>query len=82
MKTFTDAAGRTWTISLNLGTAMAVKDSLGIDEPASAKPTPPKVPLWLRRLEASPDRHVGPLWRHRGRRRHVAEPTSPNYSVG
>jgi len=31
MKTFTDTAGRTWTISLNLGTAMAVKDSLGID---------------------------------------------------
>jgi len=31
MKTFTDAAGRTWTISLNLGTAMAVKDSLGVD---------------------------------------------------
>ena len=31
MKTFTDTAGRTWTISLNLGTAMAVKDKLGID---------------------------------------------------
>lgn len=31
MKTFTDTAGRTWTISLNLGTAMAVKDALGID---------------------------------------------------
>jgi len=31
MKTFTDTAGRTWAISLNLGTAMAVKDSLGID---------------------------------------------------
>ena len=31
MKTFTDAAGRTWTISLTLGTAMAVKDRLGID---------------------------------------------------
>ncbi len=31
MKTFTDAAGRTWTISLNLGTAMAVKDKLGVD---------------------------------------------------
>ena len=31
MKTFTDTAGRTWTISLNLGTALAVKDSLGID---------------------------------------------------
>ena len=31
MKTFTDTAGRTWTISLNLGTAMSVKDALGID---------------------------------------------------
>jgi len=31
MKIFTDTAGRTWTITLNLGTAMAVKDSLGID---------------------------------------------------
>ena len=31
MKTFTDAAGRTWTISLTLGSAMAVKDQLGID---------------------------------------------------
>ena len=25
MKTFTDAAGRTWTITLNLGTAMKVR---------------------------------------------------------
>ena len=31
MKTFTDAAGRTWTIALNVGTAVAVKDSLGVD---------------------------------------------------
>ena len=31
MKTFTDAAGRTWTIALNLGTALAVKDRLGVD---------------------------------------------------
>ena len=31
MKTFTDAAGRTWTIALNLGTAIAVKDNLGVD---------------------------------------------------
>lgn len=31
MKTFNDAAGRTWVISLNLGTAMIVKDKLGID---------------------------------------------------
>jgi len=31
MKTFNDAAGRTWTLSLTLGTAMAVKDKLDID---------------------------------------------------
>ena len=31
MKTFNDAANRTWTISLNLGTAIAVKDALGVD---------------------------------------------------
>lgn len=31
MKTFTDAAGRTWTLSLTLGTAMAVKAKLEID---------------------------------------------------
>ena len=31
MKTFNDAAGRTWTISLNLGTALAVKEKLGLD---------------------------------------------------
>ena len=31
MKTFDDAAGRTWTISLNLGTALAVKEKLGVD---------------------------------------------------
>lgn len=31
MKTFTDAAGRTWTLTLNLGTAMAVKGKLDID---------------------------------------------------
>ena len=30
MKTFNDAAGRTWTISLTLGSAMRVKDALGI----------------------------------------------------
>jgi len=40
MKTFTDAAGRTWTIALNLGTAMAVKDKLGIDllQPEAGEP--------------------------------------------
>jgi hypothetical protein len=31
MKTFTDKAGRTWTISLSLGTAMMVKEKLGVD---------------------------------------------------
>jgi len=31
MKIFTDAAGRAWTITLSLGTALAVKDKLGID---------------------------------------------------
>ncbi|NLF33057.1 MAG: hypothetical protein GX591_19505, partial [Planctomycetes bacterium] len=31
MKTFTDAAGRTWTLTLNLGTAMGVKEALGVD---------------------------------------------------
>jgi hypothetical protein len=31
MKTFTDTAGRTWTMKLNLGTAMAVKGKLDID---------------------------------------------------
>jgi len=31
LKTFTDAAGRTWTISLNLGTALKVRDALDVD---------------------------------------------------
>lgn len=31
MKTFTDAAGRTWTLALTLGTAMTVKAKLDID---------------------------------------------------
>jgi len=31
MKTFTDAAGRTWTLTLTLGTAMRVKAVLDID---------------------------------------------------
>ena len=31
MKTFTDAAGRTWTLTLNLGTAMRVKAKRDID---------------------------------------------------
>ena len=40
MKTFNDAAGRTWIISLNLGTAMAVRDKLGIDllQPEQGEP--------------------------------------------
>jgi len=40
MKTFNDAAGRTWTMALNLGTALAVKDKLGIDllQPESGEP--------------------------------------------
>ena len=31
MNTFNDAAGRTWSVSLNLGTAMAAKQKLGVD---------------------------------------------------
>lgn len=31
MKTFADTTGRSWRIVLNLGTAMAVKDALGVD---------------------------------------------------
>jgi len=31
MKTFNDGAGRTWTITLTLGTAMTVKEQLGVD---------------------------------------------------
>jgi len=31
MKTFTDTVGRTWALTLNLGTALAVKDALGVD---------------------------------------------------
>ena len=31
MKTFNDTAGRTWSVALNLGTALAVKDALGVD---------------------------------------------------
>ena len=40
MKTFTDAAGRTWTIALNLGTALAVKEKLEIDllQPEAGNP--------------------------------------------
>jgi len=47
MKTFTDAAGRTWTIALTLGTAMHVKDSLGVDllQPEAGYPTADDSPL-------------------------------------
>lgn len=40
MKTFNDAAGRTWTLALNLGTAMAVKAKLDIDllQPEQGEP--------------------------------------------
>ncbi|MBI1373635.1 MAG: hypothetical protein GC159_12975 [Phycisphaera sp.] len=40
MKTFTDAAGRTWSITLTLGTAMTVKSKLGVDllQPESGDP--------------------------------------------
>lgn len=40
MKTFNDAAGRTWTLALNLGTAMHVKNKLGIDllQPEAGEP--------------------------------------------
>jgi len=40
MKTFTDAVGRTWTIALNLGAALAVKDRLGVNllEPEEGDP--------------------------------------------
>jgi len=31
LNTFTDAAGRTWTLSLNLGTALKVRDALDVD---------------------------------------------------
>ncbi|MDD4061990.1 MAG: hypothetical protein PHW08_14990 [Kiritimatiellae bacterium] len=31
MKTFTDTAGRSWSISLSLGSAMSVKDRLDVD---------------------------------------------------
>ncbi|RKY23044.1 MAG: hypothetical protein DRP83_09905, partial [Planctomycetota bacterium] len=31
MKTFKDSTGRGWKISLTLGSAMAVKDALGVD---------------------------------------------------
>jgi len=57
MKTFTDAAGRTWTIALNLGTAMAVKDAVGVDllqpempyrDPSSSEASAKEEPLLTR----------------------------------
>ena len=41
MKTFTDTTNRTWTISLTLGTAMTVKDKLGIDLLSPEEGDPP-----------------------------------------
>ena len=41
MKTFNDTSNRTWTISLTLGTAMAVKDKLGIDLLSPEEGDPP-----------------------------------------
>ena len=40
MKTFTDTANRTWTISLNLGSALAVREMLDIDllQPEAGEP--------------------------------------------
>ena len=40
MKTFTDAAGRTWSIALTLGTALHVKTKLDIDllQPEAGEP--------------------------------------------
>lgn len=40
MKTFNDAAGRTWTIALTLGTALHVKSKLAIDllQPEAGEP--------------------------------------------
>lgn len=40
MQTFKDSAGRTWTVSLTLGTAMHVRDKLGVDllQPESGDP--------------------------------------------
>ncbi len=40
MKTFCDRSGRAWTISLTLGTAMTVKERLGVDllQPESGDP--------------------------------------------
>lgn len=40
MKTFTDAAGRTWSIALTLGTALHVKNKLDVDllQPEAGEP--------------------------------------------
>jgi len=43
MKTFTGAAGRTWTLTLNLGTAMAVKEKLNIDLLQPEQGDPPQL---------------------------------------
>ena len=41
MKTFNDTTNRTWTISLTLGTAMVVKDKLGVDLLSPEEGDPP-----------------------------------------
>ncbi len=50
MKTFNDAAGRTWTLALTLGSAMAIKDKLGMDllRPEVGFPGPEDPPLLTR----------------------------------
>ena len=50
MKTFVDTAKRTWTIALNLGTAMAVRDKLSVDllQPEAGYPGPEGTPLLTR----------------------------------
>jgi len=40
MRTFNDAAGRTWTIAINIGSAMRVRDRLGVDLLKPAKDNP------------------------------------------
>ncbi len=54
MRAFTDAAGRTWTIALNLGTALAVKDSLGVDLLQPEMPYTGNLPAEASAKEAPP----------------------------
>jgi len=52
LKTFTDSTGRPWTLSLTLGTAMAVRDQLGVDllQPESPRKDDPGGEPLLTRL--------------------------------